>query len=188
MRAGVTPTTARINKPLVALTLVRLGFTPLRGRSAVGSRGKPGRGRKQRHRPLAVEVSVGNEGDVLLYCALPTEAVRLQAGFTLTERRSQRLVVATDAPEPRGRMVHIRVRYAPPAAHSVVRRSGAQPDKRAYGRPESSGQIVHAPLVEAAVGGRLRLCPLQGPNAVGWLCPTPAAKAEALRVLTGRLT
>jgi GNAT superfamily N-acetyltransferase len=35
-RAGVTPATSRINKPLLALTLVRLGFTPLRGRHTPG--------------------------------------------------------------------------------------------------------------------------------------------------------
>eukprot|EP00966_Prymnesium_polylepis_P142506 3290119-Prymnesium_polylepis.1 len=107
----------------------------------------------------------------------------------MTERRSQRLVVATDPPEPRGRMVHIRVRYAPPAAHSVA--SGSPPSDElqalAHGPPEASTQLVHAPLTEAAVGGRLRLCASQGPSAVGWRCLTPAAKAESLRVLTGRL-
>ena len=177
LRAGVTPTTSRINKPLMALTLVRLGFTPLRGRDRPGLRGKPGKKRKPRQRPLAVEVSVGSEGCVLLYCPLPTQAKLLKAGFSATELHSQRLVIPTEAPEPRGRMAHIRVQYAPPSQTTVEPEDG-------HGEAVAVSQLVHTPLTEAAVGGRLRLCASQGPTAG---TQTPAQKAEILRVLTGRL-
>ena len=68
-RAGVPAATSRINKPLLALTLVRLGFAPLRGRDKPGLRGKPGGSRKANQQPLAVEVCVGSGGSVLLYCS-----------------------------------------------------------------------------------------------------------------------
>ena len=183
--AGVTPATSRINKPLLALTLVRLGFTPMRGRDKPGLRGKPGRSRKPKHRPLAVEVSVGSEGDVLLYCPLPTGRALLRAGLTPTELRSQRLVVANEPPLPRGRVAHIRVRYAPPSyAAAAARHSREARSAHARATAEPAGaHIVHAPLVDAAIGGRLRLGALQGPLSV----QTSADRVEALRVLTGRL-
>lgn len=68
LRGGVPTATTRINKPLLALTLVRLGFTPQRGqrlaaltneqhlRGAHGTGGAKGRRPKARQRPLAVEV------------------------------------------------------------------------------------------------------------------------------------
>ena len=187
LRAGATPATSRINKPLLALTLVRLGFTPLRGRDKPGLRGKPGKKRKAKQQPIAVEVSIGDEGHVLLYCPLQHSRALLQAGFTATELRSQRLLVATEPPEPRGRIAHIRVRYAPPSqaanhgrpddldlSHSIEQSPSAA----------SRSQLVHAPLVDAAIGSRLRLCAAQGPTCG---IQTAAQKAEAVRVLAGRL-
>jgi hypothetical protein len=183
-RAGVTPATSRINKPLLALTLVRLGFTPLRGRHKPGLRGKPGKSRKPRQRPLAVEVSVGEAGEVLLYCPLPTEAARLHAGFSATELRSQRLHIAAEPPLPRGRVAHIRVRYAPPRQAAATHLGCHQKVKHEEEQPSTSTQMVHAPLAEAAIGGRLRLFATQGPaNSV----QTSAERAEVLRLLTGNL-
>lgn len=46
------------------------------------------------------------------------------------------------------------------------------------------GHMVHAPLAEAAIGGRLRLGAFQGPQSG---TQTPAAKAEVVRLLTGHL-
>ena len=51
--------------------------------------------------------------------------------------------------------------------------------------PTATGQLVHSPLADATVGGRLRLCATQGPSSGG--VPTAAEQAEVLRVLTGRL-
>lgn len=180
-RAGIMPETARINKPLLALTLVRLGFTPLRGRTRLGLRGKPGRRRKANQRPLAVEVSVGSHGDVLLYCPLPSEAERLRLGFSQTEVRSQRLVIANQPPLPRGRVAHIRVRYAPPR----YRASGSETDDRSESTPAAAFPMVHTPLAEAAnLQGRLRLCASQGPVRG---VQSAALQAELQRVLTGPL-
>ena len=175
-QAGVEPATARINKPLLALTLVRLGFTPIRGRGQPGLRGKPGKSRKAHQRPLAVEVSEGSEGYVILHCPTAAAMKRLQAGFCTTELTSQRLVLANEPPLPRGRVAHIRVRYAPPAD------CAAGQGHICGGAPPAS--IVHTPLVEAALGGRFRLNALQGPSSRPL---TATAKAEVLRVLTGRL-
>lgn len=206
LRAGVTPATTRINKPLLALTLVRLGFTPLRGyhlavisnedhlRGSVREAGnnggttrssKPRRRKKlkEKHRPLAVEVSLGTEGRVLLYSPVSTE--RLRNGFSATEVRSQRLVVATEPSVPRGRVAHLRVRYAPPP--QMVRLGDPFDETQAYvcgdeQLLENTSQIVHAPLAEG-VGGRLRLSASQGP--AGGTCPSAEERKEALRLLTG---
>jgi len=196
-QAGVTPATSRINKPLLALTLVRLGFTPLRGGIR---RGKPGKKRKPKQRPLAVEVSVGEEDRVLLYCPVAAEAERLRAGFSATEVRSQRLVVATAPPEPRGRVAHIRVRYAPPSRRPRPS-TCATHDPQTSTSERAASQLVHAPLEEAVGAGRLRLCATQGPETATelegttdgtlrvplHLHPSSSTKKEMLRVLTGRL-
>ena len=187
LRAGLRPATTRINKPLLALTLVRLGFTPQRGqrlaaltneehlRGAQAQPAKKGKKKtKARQLPLAVEVSVGSEGRVLLYSPLRSEAKRLEDGFSATEVRSQRLVVATEPPEPRGRVAHIRVRYSPPSQGAVR-----------ISRPvKAASQLVHVPLADASVGGRFRLSALQGPAAGQ---PTPDEIADARRILTGLL-
>ena len=187
-RAGVTPATSRINKPLLALTLVRLGFTPLRGRGRPGLRGRPGKSRKAKQRPLAVEVSMGSGGEVLLFCTTAPLLRRLADGFSAQELSSQRLVVTSEPPLPRGRVAHIRVRYAPPSQRwrredppARPHGPGASPALASRGE---EGQIVHAPLAEAAIGGRLRLSAAQGPTSGP---QTASAKAEVLRWLTGRL-
>ena len=178
LRAGAIPVTSRINKPLLALTLVRLGFTPIRGRDKPGLRGKPGRKRKAKQRPIAVEVSVGDEGRVLLYCPLEQSRALLEAGFSATELRSQRLNVTANPPEPRGRIAHIRVRYSPPP--NQERPLGET--RRAHSRAsQSMSQLVHSPLVDVAIGDRLRFCEAQGPTCRG--VETAAQRAEALRVL-----
>ena len=182
-RAGVTPGTSRINKPLLALTLVRLGFVPLRGRDKPGLRGKPGKSRKAHQQPLAVEVSVGSKGDVLLYCSTAPLLKRLIAGFSARELSSQRLIVSSDPPSPRGRVAHIRVRYAPPSQQwqrpaAAVTASSSDTIARHH------GQMVHAPLAEATIGGRMRISAVQGPVSGP---QTAATKAEMLRLLTGRL-
>lgn len=184
-RAGVTPATSRINKPLLALTLVRLGFTPLRGRDKKGLRGgRDGKRRKASQQPLAVEVSAGDDGSVILYCSTPRLSERLTAGFSQRELSSQRLVVAKEPPLPRGRVAHIRVRYAPPRAQAAA----AIPKRDEASSPHSrSATIVHAPLAQATIGGRLRLSASQGPKDGGLWQQTAEAKAEVLRLLTGRL-
>ena len=184
MRAGVTPATSRINKPLLALTLVRLGFTPVRGRTQPGLRGKPGKSRKANQRPLAVEVSKGQDGNVLLYCSTAPLLNRLEAGFSATELTSQRLVVAREPPHPRGRVAHIRVRYAPPGQTYSHSHAAAQSSAQGDEEPTRTAQVVHAPLAEAAIGGRLRLSASQGPSS-GPL--TDTSRVQVLRVLTGAL-
>jgi len=208
-RADVTPATTRINKPLLALTLVRLGFTPLRGhhlatisyenhlkggvRVNFGNNNK-GNGKKQRqkklkekHRPLAVEVSAGTEGRVLLYSPLSTE--RLRNGFSATEVRSQRLMVAEEPSEPRGRIAHLRVRYAPPlqmvsSSHGSEGEGSIVDDIRDNRLLENMSQIVHSPLAEG-IGGRLRLTASQGP--FDGVHPSTLEREETLRQLTGKL-
>jgi GNAT superfamily N-acetyltransferase len=185
-RAGVTPATSRINKPLLALTLVRLGFTPLRGRDRPGLRGKLGRSRKAHQQPLAVEVSVGSEGAVHLYCSTSPLMERLRAGFSAMELRSQRLVLTSDPPWPRGRVAHIRVRYAPPRQQRRRPAAAEAPcGHPTQARPQAQGQLVHAPLAEAMVGGRLRLSPAHGPIEAEAHAACP--KADVLRWLTGSL-
>jgi GNAT superfamily N-acetyltransferase len=198
LRSGVTPATTRINKPLLALTLVRLGFTPLRGHHLAtisnknhlrgglreggnngdSKRSKPKRKKlKEKQRPLAVEVSVGTEGRVLLYSPLSTD--RLRNGFSATEVRSQRLVVATEPSVPRGRVAHLRVRYAPPnRTDTLCGRSDEQ-------LLQNTSQMVHAPLAEG-IGRRLRLSASQGPVG-GDAHPSTEEREEALRLLTGQL-
>ena len=51
--------------------------------------------------------------------------------------------------------------------------------------PAAAYQLVHSPLADATVGGRLRLCATQGPSGSG--PPSATEQAEVLRVLTGRL-
>jgi hypothetical protein len=217
-RAGVTPATTRINKPLLALTLVRLGFTPLRGHhlavisnenhlrgsirtksksenenSCNNNREKPKKRKKlkEKQRPLAVEVSVGTEGRVLLYSPLSTE--RLRNGFSVQEVKSQRLVVATEPSMPRGRIAHLRVRYAPPRHmtsvkddnddddHNLIVDSSNDLDKK----NGESQQMVHLPLADG-MASRLRLSATQGPTTIGSV-PSILERAEAMHLLTGRI-
>lgn len=214
MRGGVTPATTRINKPLLALTLVRLGFTPLRGPLARLSNinhlhggirtnantnpsrndRKPKRKKlKEKQRPLVVEVSMGNEGkSVLLYSPLSTE--RLRNGFSAQEIISQRLVVATEASTPRGRIAHLRVRYAPPkqminrtttSSNDLVGSSLLDNTKSNDAYQSQSKKIIHLPLAES-VTDCLRLSATQGPM-TGGMPPSTEEKAEAMHFLIGRI-
>lgn len=144
--AGVSPSTSRINKPLLALTLTRFGFAPL-----PGSNGK---------RAIEVEVSAGLEGGVILFS--PECNKRLAAGFSATEMRSQRLVIAKGPSEPRGTAVHIRTQYAPPVAE----------------RLEGLGGLA------SALHDRLHLHAAQGSSETPL---KPALRAEILRILTGEI-
>ena len=215
VRGGITPATTRINKPLLALTLVRLGFTPLRGhhlaqlsnikhlqggirtnanRNLCQNDGKPKRKKlKERQRPLAVEVSIGSEGkSVLLYSPLSTE--RLRNGFSAQEIISQRLVVATEASEPRGRIVHLRVRYAPPQ-HMINHTATTSNDSASSSLLDNaksndtyqaqSKKMIHLPLAES-VTGCLRLSATQGPTTRGMI-PSIEEQAEAKHFLIGRI-
>ncbi|GFH55678.1 hypothetical protein CTEN210_12154 [Chaetoceros tenuissimus] len=214
VRGGVTPATTRINKPLLALTLVRLGFTPLRGHHLAqlsninhlqgGIRtnentnpsqndGKRKRKKlKERQRPLVVEVSIGNEGkSVILYSPLSTE--RLRNGFSAQEIISQRLVVATEASTPRGRIVHLRVRYAPPR-HMINHTATSSNDSAGSSLLDNtksndtyqsqSKKMIHLPLAEC-VRDCLRLTATQGPTTRG--TPSTEEQAEAMHVLIGRI-
>ena len=215
VRGGITPATTRINKPLLALTLVRLGFTPLRGhhlaqlsnikhlqggirtnanRNLCQNDGKPKRKKlKERQRPLAVEVSIGSEGkSVLLYSPLSTE--RLRNGFSAQEIISQRLVVATEASTPRGRIVHLRVRYAPPQ-HMINHTATTSNDSASSSLLDNaksndtyqaqSKKMIHLPLAES-VTGCLRLSATQGPTTRGMI-PSIEEQAEAKHFLIGRI-
>lgn len=204
---GVTPATTRINKPLLALTLVRLGFTPLRGQHLAlishenhlrggirtnanehtsKNNGKPKKRKKlkEKQRPLAVEVSVGSEGRVQLYSPLSTE--RLRNGFSVQEVKSQRLVVATEPSVPRGRVAHLRVRYAPPRhmMHMNDDDIDFTVDSSSLSRmKDASHQMVHLPLSEG-VAGSLRLSATQGPATVDGV-PSKLERAEAMHQLIG---
>jgi len=214
MRGGVTPATTRINKPLLALTLVRLGFTPLRGPVARLSNinhlhggirtnanenpsqndKKPKRKKlKEKQHPLVVEVSMGNEGkSVLLYSPLSTE--RLRNGFSAQEIISQRLVVVNEASTPRGRIAHLRVRYAPPqqminrtttSSNDLVGSSLLDNAKSNDTYESQSKKMIHLPLAES-VTDCLRLSATQGPMTEG-MPPSTEEKAEAMHFLIGRI-
>ena len=118
----------------------------------------------------------------------PTETERLQAGFTATELRSQRLHVVAEPPEPRGRVAHIRVRYAPPRARDAEAEHVDGGGGATGGAPPRGGdprhQLVHAPLASGALGDRLRLLATQGPASGA---PSDAERAEMVKVLIGRL-
>ena len=112
---GVVPATSRINKPLLALTLVRSGFTPTHSEEECEVMGaSPATPIPDCSRALSVEVSSdGGEGNhVHLYSE---DNGRLASGFSATELRTQRLVITANPSEPRGRRVDIRTQYrAPP--------------------------------------------------------------------------
>ena len=124
---------------------------------------------------------------MVLFCPQPTETERLQAGFTATELRSQRLQVVTEPPEPRGRVAHIRVRYAPPRARDTEVVHDDDVGATGVARPRDEGpshQLVHAPLALGALGDRLRLSTTQGPASGA---PSDVERAEMIRLLIGRL-
>jgi len=168
LEANVTPGTVSINKPLLALTLMRFGFTPVivevatatSSRNTTTSYDKPERKRKRnsiRQLPLMVEVSRDEQGMVCLYCKGEGDFLKLKDGFTETERTSQRLVLLEEPTYPRGRMVEIRTRYVPPHVYG---------DNVLYG---------------------LRLDASQGECKGGGNAMTVAGQEDLLRVLTGRL-
>lgn len=101
LEARVVPSTTRINKPLLALTLQRFGFSPIPNTSTLDE--------KPNKKCLVVQVSVGVGGHVSLYSELFRD--QLVAGFTATEMSSQRLVIANEPNELCGKEVHIRTRF-----------------------------------------------------------------------------
>ena len=158
--AGLAPRTSRINKPLLALTLARFGFVP---DAPPGSRAA--------RRSVAVEVSAGAGGQVVLHCpgdpgggggTAERRAARVAEGFSATELRSQRLVIAYRPAEPRGRLVVLRAPYSLPAGGA-----GALGGSAAYRGSELR--------LSAATRG----VPDHGLS--------PAVRSEVLRILMGRV-
>jgi hypothetical protein len=86
--ATVTPETCNINKPLLALALLKAGFLP-------------------NNTGILVEISRGENNTVLIYNNGSNQG-RL---FSETELRSQRLVLTSLQPELPGRAVQIKTRY-----------------------------------------------------------------------------
>jgi hypothetical protein len=109
LQADAIPASVSINKPLVALALVRFGFTPTTMTNATKHK------MKRRRSPLSVEVTPGNEGLVCLYCA--DDYTGLLEGFTETELKSQRLVLLEEPADQRGKLVLIRTQYQAPEAY-----------------------------------------------------------------------
>ena len=161
LSSHVTPATSRINKPLLALTLTRLGFRPPPSATAAPVPGQ------RRTRALVVEVSVGSEGRVDLFSATASE--QLAGGFSATEMRSQRLVIVAEPAVPRGRAVHIRTPYEWPAAE------------------DGEETMMDAGCTQHLTGGGLALSSTQDPAGAAGLLLSAEAKLEVLRVLTGRI-
>ncbi|GMI13002.1 hypothetical protein TrLO_g11087 [Triparma laevis f. longispina] len=99
-KAEIPTSTSRIRKPLLALTLTRLGFTPI----------LPGKGIE------TVEVSRGSDSTVLLYSP---ESSRLRSGFNPTEIKSQNIIFIDDPTNPRGKIIHLRAKYKPSSTDLV---------------------------------------------------------------------
>ena len=115
LEANVTPATNRINKPLLALTLIRSGFEPMDTECIFDD--------IQSHRcdSIMVEVSSGttaeNESYIMLYS--PTHinggnGNKQTLGLSATELRSQHLVISQQRSNPPGKSVYIRTQYEPP--------------------------------------------------------------------------
>ncbi len=160
----------------------------------VTGKSKNGRKTEKKHRPLAIEVGVGTEGGFLfcctLYCLVNGPGIGLRNGFSATEVRSQRLMVAKEPSEPRGRIAHLRVRYATPvqmvsSSHGIEGEGGNFDDKYHDNDNqllEHMFQIVHLPLAEGIVCC-LRLTPSQGP--FDGVHPSTLKREEKLRQHTG---
>ena len=101
LEAGVIPSTNRINKPLLALAVHEMGFSPMHNTSHVD---KP-----NKRSSLVVDVSVRLDGYVSLYSESFQE--QLAAGFSATEMSSQRLVIVQETPQTPGKNVHIRTQF-----------------------------------------------------------------------------
>jgi len=98
--ASVETTTSRIRKPLLALTLLRLGFTPI----------LPGKG------IIETKVSKGADGSVVLWAS---DGKKLREGFGETEIRSQNLAFG-DAKSEGGKVIQLRARYRAPEEDVAV--------------------------------------------------------------------
>jgi len=104
------PNTSRINKPLLALSLQKFGFTPIRAAAAADDDVVDGRHRADDGRVLAVNVSdtAGTEGSVLVCASKRSQGDQLRAGFSATELRSQRLVIVDEIIMPATTSLDIR--------------------------------------------------------------------------------
>jgi len=122
LQADVTPATVSINKPLLALTFVRFGFTPkIKSTTTTTTIETFGTTRKRkrisvRKTPLQIEVSKGKTGEARIYSS-PRDFENLQAGFTQTELRTQNLVLSETPSDPRGKVIQIRTHYFPPESY-----------------------------------------------------------------------
>lgn len=141
----VAPGTNRINKPLLALSLLKFGFEPV----------VPGDKRQ-----LAVDVSAGPDGRVVLYSE--SSNAELRAGFTATELRCQRLVVVNEKPFASSRTVQIRTQYEFP--HGL------------HGLREATASLLGGRLLLGATQDSVLSTPL-----------TAAAYCDVVRALHGRL-
>mmetsp|Transcript_40346 Transcript_40346/g.58967 ORF Transcript_40346/g.58967 Transcript_40346/m.58967 type:complete len:348 (-) Transcript_40346:78-1121(-) len=120
LQADVTPATVSINKPLLALTFVRFGFTPkIKSTTTIETFGTT-RKRKRisvRKTPIQIEVNKGKTGGEAHIYSSPHDFENLQAGFTQTELRTQKLVLSDTPSNPRGKVIQIRTHYFPPQSY-----------------------------------------------------------------------
>lgn len=151
LEAGVIPSTNRINKPLLALALQGLGFSPIHNTT---HHNKP-----NKRCSLVVEVNMQSDGYVSLYSESFQE--QLAAGFSATEMNSQRLVIAKESPQTRGKIVHIRTQFNFTAGLTELE--------------ETTTRLL---------GGKLRLYAIQG--GMEYML-TPTAKQAVVLALNGRI-
>lgn len=136
LEAGLQPTTVSINKPLLAWSLVRLGFHPTitanrhpkqehpsttnQASSTANQSFQPPRRLKKsqiRLLPLWVNIappaitSSSSSSVVSISCRYSQDLEHLQDGFTDTELKSQRLVLTTKQATVGGKVVQIRTPY-----------------------------------------------------------------------------
>ncbi len=131
LQGNINPATVSINKPLLALTLSRFGFTPSPISTKLDTSLKDEHTKKKKRKrrsirktpiDITLELDCQNEGAVHIYCD-PSNFKNLEAGFTAGELESQGLVLAQSESQTsrhhRGRSIQIQIRtcYVPPESY-----------------------------------------------------------------------
>jgi pentatricopeptide repeat protein len=94
LQASITPTTGKLNKPLIALALQhRFGFVPDKG-------------------GVDLELSNANDGNGTLLAYSPKA---LQGAFSTRDVQNLNMRIVKEPPNPRGRMVSVRTKFQAPA-------------------------------------------------------------------------
>jgi pentatricopeptide repeat protein len=121
IQASISPTTGVINKPLLALALQhRFGFVPEKG-------------------GIDIELVNANNksGRLLMYS--PSRK-RIEGAFSPWDIQNQNMIVLKEPPNPRGRLVSVRTRFAAPSSQQELK------DKVNAILPEKSIQCNLTPL------------------------------------------